>query len=97
MFLKEKMFGTTEVAILLTALLVMVFAGVHIAVALGMASVLGIYLMASNLLGALATLQFNNVIIVSNQDSEAWDALRICFLTTYGVRVTTPVFGFRLI
>ena len=44
--------------------------------------VLGIYLMASNLLGALATLQFNNVIIVSNQDSEAWDALRICFLTS---------------
>ena len=43
------MFGATEVAILLTALLVMVFAGVHIAVALGMASVLGIYLMQGNM------------------------------------------------
>ena len=43
------MFGSTEIAILLTALLVMVFAGVHIAVALGMASVLGIYLMQGNM------------------------------------------------
>ena len=43
------MFGSTEIAILLTALLVMVFAGVHIAIALGMASVLGIYLMQGNM------------------------------------------------
>ncbi len=43
------MFGSTEIAILLTALLVMVFAGVHIAVSLGMASVLGIYLMHGNM------------------------------------------------
>src|SRR5687767_14985583 len=43
------MFGSTEIIILLTALLVMVFAGVHIAIALGMASVLGIYLMQGNM------------------------------------------------
>ena len=43
------MFGSTEITILLTALLVMVFAGVHIAIALGMASVLGIYLMQGNM------------------------------------------------
>jgi C4-dicarboxylate transporter, DctM subunit len=43
------MFGTTEIAILLSALLVMVFAGVHIAIALGMASVLGIYLMQGDM------------------------------------------------
>jgi tripartite ATP-independent transporter DctM subunit len=43
------MFGSTEIAILLTALLVMVFAGVHIAIALGMSSVIGIYLMQGNM------------------------------------------------
>jgi hypothetical protein len=43
------MFGSTEIAILLTALLVMVFAGVHIAVSLGIASVLGIYLMQGDM------------------------------------------------
>ena len=43
------MFGSTEIAILLTALLVMVFSGVHIAVSLGMASVLGIYLMQGDM------------------------------------------------
>ena len=43
------MFGSTDIAILLTALLVMVFSGVHIAVSLGMASVLGIYLMQGDM------------------------------------------------
>lgn len=43
------MFGSTEIAILLTALLVMVFAGVHIAVSLGIASVIGIYLMQGDM------------------------------------------------
>ena len=43
------MFGSTEIAILLTSLLVMVFSGVHIAVSLGMASVLGIYLMQGDM------------------------------------------------
>ncbi len=39
------MFGTGEMLILVTVLLGLVFAGVHIAVALGAASMLGIYLM----------------------------------------------------
>ena len=43
------MFGSTEIAILLTALLVMVFAGVHIAVALGISSMIGIYLMQGDM------------------------------------------------
>src|SRR5688572_19438401 len=43
------MFGTTEVIILLGVLLLMVFAGVHVAIALGMASVLGIYLMQGDM------------------------------------------------
>jgi C4-dicarboxylate transporter, DctM subunit len=43
------MFGSTEIAILLAALLLMVFSGVHIAIALGMASVLGIYLMQGDM------------------------------------------------
>lgn len=43
------MFGTTEIVILLSALLLMVFSGVHIAISLGMASVLGIYLMQGDM------------------------------------------------
>jgi C4-dicarboxylate transporter DctM subunit len=43
------MFGATEIAILLSALLVMVFAGVHIAVALGISSMIGIYLMQGDM------------------------------------------------
>lgn len=43
------MFGADQVAILLGALFLMVFAGAHIAVALGMASVLGIYLMQGDM------------------------------------------------
>ncbi|MEK6243332.1 MAG: TRAP transporter large permease subunit [Pseudomonadota bacterium] len=43
------MFGAVEAAILLGALFLMVFAGAHIAVALGMASVLGIYLMQGDM------------------------------------------------
>lgn len=43
------MFGTTEIVILLSTLLLMVFAGVHIAISLGMASVLGIYLMQGDM------------------------------------------------
>ncbi|MBM3343129.1 MAG: TRAP transporter large permease subunit [Betaproteobacteria bacterium] len=43
------MFGSTEVAILLGALLLMVFAGVHIAISLGMAAALGIYLMQGDI------------------------------------------------
>lgn len=43
------MFGTTEIIILLGALLLMVFAGVHIAVSLGIASVIGIYLMQGDM------------------------------------------------
>jgi len=43
------MFGGAQVAILLGALFVMVFAGTHVAVALGLASVLGIYLMQGDM------------------------------------------------
>jgi tripartite ATP-independent transporter DctM subunit len=43
------MFGGTQIAILLTALLLMVFSGVHIAISLGMAAVLGIYLMQGDM------------------------------------------------
>ena len=43
------MFGVAQVAILLGALFVMVFAGTHVAVALGLASVLGIYLMQGDM------------------------------------------------
>jgi len=43
------MFGTTEIFILLGALLLMVFAGVHVAIALGMSAVLGIYLMQGDM------------------------------------------------
>ena len=42
------MFGTGEMLILVTVLLGLVFAGVHIAVALGAASMLGIYLMTGD-------------------------------------------------
>jgi len=43
------MFGGAQVAILLGALFLMVFAGTHVAVALGVASVLGIYLMQGDM------------------------------------------------
>lgn len=43
------MFGQLEMLLLLTALLAMVFAGVHIAVALGIASVAGIYMMQGDM------------------------------------------------
>ena len=42
------MFGTTEMLILVAVLLALVFAGVHIAVALGAAAMLGIYLMTGD-------------------------------------------------
>jgi tripartite ATP-independent transporter DctM subunit len=42
-------FGTLEMVLLLTGLLVMVFAGVHVAVALGIASVAGIYMMQGDM------------------------------------------------
>jgi tripartite ATP-independent transporter DctM subunit len=42
------MFGTGEMLILVSVLLALVFAGVHIAVALGAASMLGIYLMTGD-------------------------------------------------
>jgi len=43
------MFGTGEIFLLLGALLLMVFAGVHVAVALGIAAVFGIYLMQGDM------------------------------------------------
>ncbi|MFN7086147.1 MAG: TRAP transporter large permease [Burkholderiales bacterium] len=43
------MFGTTEMLILVAVLLTLVFTGVHIAVALGTAAMLGIYLMTGDL------------------------------------------------
>lgn len=42
------MFGTTEMLILVAVLLALVFSGVHIAVALGSAAMLGIYLMTGD-------------------------------------------------
>jgi tripartite ATP-independent transporter DctM subunit len=44
------MFGTTEMLILVGVLLALVFAGVHIAVALGAAAMLGIYLMTGDVM-----------------------------------------------
>ena len=43
------MFGTWEMFLLLAVLLAIVFAGVHVAVALGIASVLGIYMMQGDM------------------------------------------------
>jgi len=43
------MFGTTEMLILVAVLLTLVFTGVHIAVSLGAAAMLGIYLMTRDL------------------------------------------------
>ena len=43
------MFGTGEMLVLVVVLLALVFGGVHIAVALGFAAVLGIYLMTGRL------------------------------------------------
>jgi C4-dicarboxylate transporter DctM subunit len=43
------MFGTWEMFFLLAVLLVIVFAGVHVAVALGIASVMGIYMMQGDM------------------------------------------------
>jgi len=43
------MFGALEISLLLAALLAMVFVGVHIAVALGIASMLGIYMMQGDM------------------------------------------------
>ncbi|MGA0034261.1 MAG: TRAP transporter large permease [Burkholderiales bacterium] len=59
------MFGTTEMLILVGVLLALVFAGVHIAVALGAAAMLGIYLMTGD------------VMVVSDfLGSTAYEALR---------------------
>lgn len=43
------MFGATDMAILVAALLVLVFSGVHIAVALGLSSIIGILLLTSDI------------------------------------------------
>jgi tripartite ATP-independent transporter DctM subunit len=44
------MFGTTEMIILLVLMLAMVFAGVHVAVALGIGAVAGIYMMQGDIM-----------------------------------------------
>jgi tripartite ATP-independent transporter DctM subunit len=59
------MFGAAQVAILLGALFLMVFAGAHVAVALGVASVLGIYLMQGDM-----------IVVRSFIASTAYEALR---------------------
>ena len=59
------MFGTLEMVLLLVALLAMVFAGVHLAVALGIASVAGIYMMQGDM-----------VVVRSFIASTAYEALR---------------------
>ncbi len=59
------MFGALEISILLAALLAMVFAGVHIAVALGIASALGIYMMQGDM-----------AVVRSFIGSTAYEALR---------------------
>jgi C4-dicarboxylate transporter, DctM subunit len=59
------MFGGTQAAILLGVLFLMVFAGAHVAVALGLASVLGIYLMQGDM-----------AVVRSFIGSTAYEALR---------------------
>ncbi|MGE0559837.1 MAG: TRAP transporter large permease [Burkholderiales bacterium] len=59
------MFGTTEMLILVAVLLALVFAGVHIAVALGAAAMLGIYLMTGD-----------PVVVSDFLGSTAYEALR---------------------
>lgn len=59
------MFGTTEMLILVAVLLALVFAGVHIAVALGAAAMLGIYLMTGDV-----------IVVADFLGSTAYEALR---------------------
>ena len=59
------MFGTWEMFFLLAVLLAFVFAGVHVAVALGIASVMGIYMMQGDL-----------IVVRSFIASTAYEALR---------------------
>lgn len=59
------MFGTTEMLILVAVLLTLVFSGVHIAVSLGAAAMLGIYLMTGDL-----------TVVASFVGSTAYEAIR---------------------
>ena len=59
------MFGTTEMLILLAVLLALVFSGVHIAVSLGTAAMLGIYLMTGD-----------TQVVASFVGSTAYEAIR---------------------
>jgi C4-dicarboxylate transporter DctM subunit len=59
------MFGTTEMLILVAVLLTLVFSGVHIAVSLGAAAMLGIYLMTGDM-----------TVVASFVGSTAYEAIR---------------------
>src|ERR687895_339255 len=59
------MFGTTEMLILVAVLLALVFSGVHIAVSLGVAAMLGIYLMTGDV-----------EVVASFVGSTAYEAIR---------------------
>lgn len=59
------MFGTTEMLILVAVLLTLVFSGVHIAVSLGAAAMLGIYLMTGDV-----------TVVASFVGSTAYEAIR---------------------
>ncbi|HSN39870.1 MAG TPA: TRAP transporter large permease subunit [Burkholderiales bacterium] len=59
------MFGTTEMLILVAVLLTLVFSGVHIAISLGAAAMLGIYLMTRDL-----------VVVADFVGSTAYEAVR---------------------
>ena len=59
------MFGTTEMLILVAVLLALVFSGVHIAVSLGAAAMLGIYLMTGDM-----------TVVTSFVGSTAYEAIR---------------------
>ena len=59
------MFGTTEMLILVVVLLALVFAGVHIAISLGAAAMLGIYLMTGDV-----------IVVADFLGSTAYEALR---------------------
>lgn len=57
---------------------------------------LGIYLMMTNLLGTVSTLQIHNVIIVSNKDDEALHAFKICVVSSLMLSLLF-LFGFILL
>jgi O-antigen/teichoic acid export membrane protein len=58
----------------------------------GLYSILTIYMAVSGLLGSVASLQFHNVIVISQEETEVREAINVCVFTTLVIAVLSLLF-----